>query len=119
MSQRNKYWTGVIEQYKMSGLSQPAFCKDNELSWNQFQYRWSLHNRAEKAKAESTMHRDINKTHAFESVSIFIPAPAPQTEDSDVVELMIHLPNQIRCSVKLALRSNGFNTLLKQLVALC
>ena len=51
MSQQNKNWDFIIEQYKVSGLSQPAFCKENELSYNQFQYRWYQHNRAEKAKA--------------------------------------------------------------------
>ncbi len=25
MSQRNEYWDTIIEQYKVSGLSQPAF----------------------------------------------------------------------------------------------
>ena len=50
MSQRNKYWDAIIEQYKVSGLSQPAFCKHNELSYNQFQYRWYLHNRMKKVK---------------------------------------------------------------------
>jgi hypothetical protein len=118
MSQRNKYWDAIIEQYKASGLSQLSFCKQNELSCNQFQYRWYLHNRAEKAKAKLTVRENSSSLNAFESVTISIPASAPQKE-MYVTELMIHLPNQISCAVKMDFRTNGFATLLKQLVALC
>jgi hypothetical protein len=36
MSQCKKYWDAIIEQYKLSGLLQPAFCKQHELSYNHF-----------------------------------------------------------------------------------
>jgi hypothetical protein len=119
MSQRNKYWDDIIEQYRASGLSQPAFCKQNELSCNQFQYRWYLHNREKNAKSKLIRHQDGASSHSFESVSISIPAPILQPEPNDVVELLIHLPNQISCVVKMDFRTNGFATLLKQLVTLC
>lgn len=118
MSQRNKYWDGIIEQYKASGLSQPAFCKQNELSCNQFQYRWYQHNCAEKAKAKLAMRQNSASLNDFESVTISTPAHLPQKETC-VTELMIHLPNKISCQVKMDLRTNGFASLLKQLVALC
>lgn len=116
MSQQNKYWDAVIEQYKASGLSQPDFCKQNELSCNQFQYRWYLHNRAEKTKVG--VLDNASSLSDFESVTISTPEHVPQKE-TYVTELMIHLPNQISCAVKMDFRTNGFATLLKQLVALC
>lgn len=118
MSQRNKYWDAIIEQYKASGLSQPAFCKQNELSCNQFQYRWYQHNCAEKAKAKLALRQNSASFNDFESVTISIPAYQPQKE-ACLTELMIHLPNKISCAVKMDFRSNGFSTLLKQLVTLC
>jgi hypothetical protein len=116
MSQRNKYWDAIIEQYKVSGLSQPAFCKQNELSYNQFQYRWYLHKRMEKAKVGA-----LDKSSSFsdfEPVTISI-AEHMLHKDTYVTELMINLPNRISCAVKMDSRTNGFATLLKQLVALC
>jgi len=119
MSQQSKSWDTIIEQYKASGLSQPAFCKQNELSYNQFQYRWYLYNRTESAKSKLIRHQNGASNHAFESVSISIPVSTPQTDTNNVVDLMIHLPNQISCAVKIDFRTNGFATLLKQLVTLC
>ena len=72
MSQQKKYWDAIIEQYKASGLSQTAFCKQNELSYNQFQYRWYLHNHAEKVKPKLAKHQDDSITHVFESVNISV-----------------------------------------------
>jgi hypothetical protein len=118
MSQRNKYWDAIIEQYKASGLSQPAFCNQNDLSCNQFHYRWSLYNRAEKAKDKLVVRENSSSLADFESVRLSIPFYASQ-EETHVTELMIHLPNQVRCAIKIDFRTNGFATLLKQLVALC
>jgi hypothetical protein len=120
MSQQNKYWDAIIDQYKASGLSQPDFCKQNELSCNQFQYRWYQHNCAEKAKAKLATRENSASLSDFESVTISAPIPAHSTQKEVCVsELMIYLPNKINCAVKMDFRTNGFATLLKQLVALC
>lgn len=116
MPQQTKYWEGIIEQYKLSGLSQPAFCKEHELSYNQFQYRWYLHNRINKKKV-----RPLDKkvcVSDFESVTLSI-SEQMLPKDTYVSELMIYLPNGINCAVKIDCRTNGFATLLKQLVAVC
>lgn len=118
MSQQNKYWDGIIQQYKASGLSRPAFCKENELSYNQFQYRWYQHNCAEKANANSAISQDSRALNDFESVTISIPSHQ-QEKETFVTGLVIHLPNKISCEVRIDSRSNDFTALLKQLVALC
>lgn len=117
MSELIKYWETIIEEYKASGLSQPAFCKKNGLSCNQFQYRWYQHNLSNRAKKNSSTFEDNCFASSFESVTI--AHPAPRSETDHVTGLVIHLPNKIRCDVKVDLRNNAFATLLKQLVALC
>lgn len=114
MSEQIKYWESIIASYKMSGLSQPAFCKENGLSYNQFQYRWYLHNRAKKAPSSFEEHCLAS---SFESVTI--AHPSQRDEANHIAELSIHLPNNIRCDIKMDLRNNALSTLLRQLVTLC
>lgn len=119
MSKQIKYWDDIIDQYRASGLSQLAFCKQNELSINQFRYRWYLDNLAEKVKAKTVVLEKTSLLNTFESVIIARPSSAPKDETSNIAELAIHLPNQIRCNVKMDLRTHAFAVLLKQLVRLC
>ncbi len=118
MSEQINYWESIISEYKISGLSQPAFCKQNGLSCNQFQYRWYQHNLALKTKVRAATSNNQSPQNSFEPVTITLPSIAP-IQTTNVVELAIHLPNQIRCNVKIDLCANEFSTLLKQLVALC
>lgn len=117
MSEQITYWESIIAAYKMSGLSQPAFCKQNGLSCNQFQYRWYQHNLANRAKKPPSAFEDTCLANSFESVTI--AHPSRDDEMNHIAELSIHLPNKIRCDVKMDLRNHAFATLLKQLVALC
>lgn len=118
MSSQKQHWNEIIERYKVSGLSQPQFCKQNELSFNQFQYRWYQHNLALKAKARAAKLSNHASNNLFEPITITVPVIEPKPT-TNVVELAIHLPNQIRCDVKIDIRANEFSTLLKQLVVLC
>lgn len=118
MSNQKQHWNEIIERYKASGLSQPEFCKQNALSCNQFQYRWYQHNLELKDKARAVVLSHQPANNIFEPVTIAISSIAPK-QTTNVVELAIHLPNQIRCDVKIDLCANEFSTLLKQLVALC
>ncbi len=117
MSEQENYWESIIAEYKVSGLSQPAFCKQNGLSCNQFQYRWYQHNLAKRAKQPPSLFENNVIAGSFESITI---AQAPVKDEVNyMTDLAIHLPNKIRCDVKMDLRNNAFATLLKQLVALC
>lgn len=119
MSKQKQHWIEIIDRYKASGLSQPAFCKLNELSCNQFQYRWSQHNLALKAKGRAvTLSNQASPRDLFEPVTIASLSITPK-QMTKVVELAIHLPNRIRCDVKIDLCANEFSILLQQLVALC
>ncbi len=117
MSNQTKYWETIIERYKSSGLSQPEFCKQQGLSWNQFQYRWSRHNLAVKPKSRIGA-LETKMTSSFEAITIASPSVALK-QVTNIIEIAIHLPNAIRCDVKIDLTTDEFSMLLKQLVALC
>ena len=95
------YWEEIFIRYKSSGLSQPGFCRENNLSNNQFHYRWYEYNKALKAQAWSSQ---------FESVSV-IPTDTRSLVVSKI-NVKIHLPNQIRCDVAVDLKE--FASLLTQ-----
>lgn len=119
MQEQIKYWDAIIKEYKASGLSQPAFCKQNGLSLNQFHYRWAQHNLAKQAEKKTFILDNNAVVNSFEPITITPSFSAPKEESNRMSELVIHLPNRIRCDVKMDLRTESFATLLKQLVALC
>ena len=116
MSNVREDWSSIIERYKSSGLSQREFCTQQNVSWNQFHYRWSGYKSASKLKTRFIA--SASKTRAqFEQVTIATPPASKQAEGANV--LAIHFPNQIRCDVAVDLESQAFALLLKTLVALC
>ena len=118
MSKEVKKWNAIIEQYKASGMSQVEFCKEYGISRHQFQYRWYLYNRALKSGAALVGCGDnASAISTFEPITIAMPLPVK--ESSTITELVIHLPNQIRCNVTIDLGSKVVASLLKQLVSLC
>jgi hypothetical protein len=105
MSKQRAHWEEIFSRYKASGLSQSTFCKQNNLSINQFRYRWESRNKGLKTQASSL----------FESVSVMSKPAIPLIPST--INLSIYLPNQIRCDMTTDL--NGFSPLLTQLVQLC
>lgn len=117
MSKQDQNWKALIEGYKVSGLSQPDFCKQNNVSYNQFQYRWYLHNKEKKALSRlDVIERPTSND--FETVTLSTPRLTTPKE-SYFAELTIHLPNQISLDIKSEINNNEFAALLKQLVVLC
>lgn len=106
MSKQKTNWEEIFSCYKASGLSQLVFCKQNNLSNNQFRYRWEARNKALKAQPSAV---------PFESISIISTSATPVIPST--INLSIHLPNQIRCDVTTDL--NGLLPILTQLVQLC
>jgi len=96
------YWEDIFIRYQSSGQSHPAFCRENNLSHNQFHYRWDEHNKALKGQ---TSHLK------FESVSL-IPQEIRALPEA-TLSVKIHLPNQIRCDVGL-----DFKEILSRLIKL-
>lgn len=106
MSKQRPDWEEIFSRYKASGLTQSTFCKQNNLSINQFRYCWESHNKGLKMQVSLS---------SFESVSVISTPATPLT--TSTMNLSIYLPNQIRCDMTTDL--NGFSALLTQLVQLC
>ena len=70
MPHQQQHWNEIIDRYEASGLSQPEFCKQNELSCNQFQYRWYQPNLALKAKALASISSNEPPKKLFEPITI-------------------------------------------------
>ena len=118
MSNKRQYWAEIIERYKASDLSKTQFCKQSEIPLNQFQYRWHQYNLSLKEIVCAGTLTNQPSQNSFEPIKITFP-PIAAKQVTNVVKLAIHLPNLIRCDVKVDLCANEFSTLLKQLVALC
>lgn len=106
MSKQRTNWEEIISRYKASGLTQSSFCKQNNLSKNQFRYRWETRNKGLKAQTSPS---------SFESISIV--SPQVNLAVTTTISMSIHLPNQIRCDVTTDLK--GLFPLMAQLVQLC
>lgn len=120
MSKHKANWDDIFSRYQTSGLTQPAFCKEANVPFNKFQYRWSKRTQAMKVSAEAKAISKRNSIeNSFEPIIISSSAVAVATPDSNIIELVVHLPNKIRCEIKVDSCTNGFSMLLKQLVNLC
>ena len=118
MSEHNTNWDDIFTRYKASGLTQPAFCKQDNVPFNKFQYRWSKKTQAEKVSSKASPKRRAIE-NSFEPIIISSPAASEAPQSNRLIEFVIHLPNQIRCEIKINSCTNGFSALLKQLVSLC
>lgn len=120
MTRESPYWDEIIERYKLSGLTQVEFCKRNNLLLNHFLYRWHEKRKALKRRAEkavSSREKDTSVS-SFESVVLMKPSPC-SLQENGLVELTLHLPNQIRCVVKVSVTDDSFSLLLKQVMRSC
>ena len=118
MSRQNTNWEDIFARYKASGLTQTAFCKQDNVAFNKFQYRWSKKTQAAKLGAEADVKKKSIK-NSFEPITLSSLPSIVATKGSNVIELSIHLPNKIRCEVKIDSDANGLSMLLKELVSLC
>ena len=118
MSKQSANWEDIFARYQASGLTQPAFCKQDNVPFNKFQYRWSKKSQASKERVK-TGEKVKSIRNSFEPISLSSLPTVAATESGKVIELTVYLPNQIRCEIKIDSCTNGFSTLLKQLVSIC
>ena len=117
MSKSINAWEAILSQYKDSNLSQKDFCKEKGLPWNQFRYRWERRNLSKKNHEKPLVLKNHSAKVSFEPVSII--SSCQPLEEMTINEVSIHLPNHIRCDIKINLKANQLTTFLKQLVTLC
>jgi hypothetical protein len=76
----SQQWHQHIEDWRTSGLSQQAFCRDRGLSFNQFHY-WR----------KKLTHPPANKKRSCSSALVPVTYPSPSPNHG----LSVHLPNGI------------------------
>src|SRR4051794_1364536 len=87
-SDKAAYWAGIIRRYRQSGLTQPRFCRDNDVSFHSL--RWWLHQprakRAMEALHEATHRKACPEPQAptRSEVARFLPVRVVEaTADGD------------------------------------
>ena len=115
MIEQDNYWRELFTEYKKSGLKRLEFCQKNNISHSQFRYQWN--------KQSQMARRALKLTQPHPAASLFEPVVVTKLTESlvanKIVELSIHLPNKIRCDLKIDLSRHDFSSLLQQLVAVC
>ena len=115
MNKEEHKWDELISSYKVSGLDMREFCKLNEVSYGRFRYHWYKQDPADRV-LNFNQDNIINPAR-FES--IVIEPPAAIEQKCQDIELVIYLPNQIRCEIKKGMTQEVMPSFLKQLVSLC
>lgn len=116
MRKQSKYWDKIFTQYRESGLTRPVFCKQHDLSYSQFQYQWYKQHHTSRVISESGMKH--SESHLFEAISV-TTSTVESVPSVNPIELVICLPNQVRCEIRGGMMSSELPSLLRQLVALC
>ena len=115
MTEQDNYWRRLFTEYKKSGLKRLEFCQENDISHSQFRYQWN--------KQNQTARRALKLTHPHPAESLFEPVVVTKLMEpmvaNKIIELTIHLPNKIRCDLKIDMSRHDFSSLLQQLVAVC
>lgn len=115
MNKEEHKWDDLISSYKLSGLDMREFCKLKEVTYGRFRYHWYKQEPADRIL--SFNQANIIKPSRFES--IVIEPPAVIEQKSQDIELVVYLPNQIRCEIKKGMTQEVMLSFLNQLVSLC
>lgn len=116
MKSKEDYWEGVFKGYEGSVLSQEEYCREQGIPIPKFKYRWRKRIASGRQKTES--QNKLDKPSHFEPIRISNKDSAHQ-ETITSQSIIIEFPNQIRCEVKVDIKSRDFSSLLTQLRLLC
>jgi hypothetical protein len=116
MKSKEEYWVRLFAGYERSGLSQEDFCSEQGIPIEKFKYQWrkKFGSRSNKTKSQNSSDKPIH----FEPVLISNKDTVHQ-EPAKSQSIIIQFPNQIRCEVKMDIKSKDFSSLLNQLRLLC
>ncbi len=116
MKSKEDYWERLFTGYERSGLSQEDFCHAQGIPIEKFKYQWrkKFGSRSNKPKSQTGFDKPIR----FEPVLISNKDVVAQ-ELANSQSILIQFPNQIRCEVKMDIKSKDFSSLLNQLRLLC
>ena len=111
-----QYWSVVFAEYKESGLSQKAFCKQKDIAVGPFKYQWRRVHRKTHAvvRAKKTVVPGY-----FEPVLIQSSSDEEDKKERVNQVMRIRFPNQMCCEISMDIKSPEFSSLLNQLRLLC
>ena len=116
MKSKEEYWDRLFKGYERSGLSQEDFCSEQGIPIAKFKYQWRKKIGTGSRSADSQNQSD-NPVH-FEPILISktdLVHQEPVTNQT----IIIQFPNQIRCELKMDIKSQDFSSLLNHLRLLC
>jgi len=91
------FWRSHSEAWKNSGLTQKAYCEENEISYGSFVYQ---HNRIVRKEDRTSIK--------------FIESKAPQHKPTlNLPRLQLHLPNGIRIGIEGEMSTGLLETVLR------
>lgn len=116
MKSREEHWEQLFKDYERSRLSQEDFCSEQGIPIEKFKYQWrkKFRSRSNKTQSQNSSDKPIH----FEPVLISSKDSVHQ-EPAKSQSIIIQFPNQIRCEVKIDIKSKDFSSLLNQLRLLC
>ena len=95
-SEKNIDWINIIKQCKASGMAQAAYCKENEINYNQFLYQKSKLSVREKASSK------------------LLPVQITPPERPAVVQnnFILHYPNGLKLHIPVNAHPEAIKTLI-------
>lgn len=112
MNQDN-HWLKVFDNFKQSGLTQRKFCIQHDYSYAQFKYYW-------EKLVQKPKQNNKTELNSFAPISITPSSASSKAVNKDKpIEMVIDLPNKIRCSISIDGASTQLTQLMKQLVSIC
>ena len=86
-----RYWSGIMEEFTKSGLSQEQFCRNNNVPYYKFKY---YRHRLKKVAKEAVTQEDMPASTpvTFAPIKVTCPSPKPETTS---MRLHLRLPNHL------------------------
>ena len=99
-SDKHQYWQAIIEEFKVSGLTQKRFCEDRQLNFRQFKYY---------------RYRVAQPSHSKPDIAEFAPihlTPSAQQNDQSS-SFKVLLPTGLSCIIPADFNKAALNRLLE------
>ena len=80
-SDKAAYWAEIIRRYRQSGLTQPQFCRENDISFHSL--RWWLHQPRAKAAMATLGDATGRKARPVSPAARFLPVRIVEAADRD------------------------------------
>jgi len=94
-------WTEMLEEFRSSKLSQAEFCRQRNISYSNFNVRL----------------RRLTKSSPVEKSGDFTPVEISSKRSEPNGEILLILPNGVRCQIRERINETGLQKIIKALLA--